>query len=371
MNVLQVISSSRTSGAEKHMVVLSDRLRRRGHDVTAVCPPGGWITRQLASADVPRLEWRMHGLLAPATVVRIRSFVRQHGIEMIHTHLTRATYMGYIAGLLARVPVVSSVHTLTRDWAYRYLPRQNHWFVAVSADLARTLVARGVSPDRIRTVHNGTDMGLLGADRQSSALSVRAELGVPSDAELIAVFGRVDEFKGQHILVRAAPRIVQECPRAYFVFVGHAEPSIQQGLWELASATGVGDRLRFTGVRDDVARLLDAMDVVALPSRTEACSMAIIEAMTVGKPVVATRAGGNPELIEDGVTGFLTERDPEAVGCAIATLCRAPDLRATMGHAARERALAHFTADSMAANMEALYTEILSARGRGGRSPSK
>lgn len=341
------------------MVVLSDRLRRRGHEVTAVCPPGGWITRQLAAAGVPMLEWPMHGLGAPATILRLRSYVREHGIEMIHTHLTRATYMGYIAGLLAKVPVVSSVHTLTRDWAYRYLPKHNHWFVTVSEDLQRTLIARGAAPDRIRTVHNGTDIGLLGPDGAGSALSVRAELGVPPDAELIGVFGRVDEFKGQHILVHAASRIVAECPRAYFAFVGHAEPSIQQGLWEIAASSGVGDRLRFTGVRDDVARMMDAMDVIALPSRTEACSMAIIEAMTMGKPVVATRAGGNPELIEHGVSGLLTERTPEDVGAAVVSLCRDPAGRTAMGAKARERALRLFTADAMAANIEGFYREVL------------
>lgn len=360
MKVLQVISSSRTSGAEKHMVVLSDRLRRRGHEVTAICPPGGWITRQLTSAGVPMLEWTMHGLRAPATILRIRSLVREQGIEMIHTHLTRAAYLGYIGGLMARVPVVSSVHTLTRDWAYRYLPRRNHWFIAVSADLRRALIARGVAPNRIQTVYNGTDMTLAGVGTSSEALSVRAELGVPADAELVGVFGRVDEFKGQHILVRAASRIVRECPRAYFAFVGHAEPAVQQELWELASTNGVGDRLRFTGVRDDVARMMDAMDVIALPSRTEACSMAIIEAMTIGKPVVATRAGGNPELIEDGVTGLLTARTPEDVGSAIVALCRDPQRRAAMAGAARERALRLFTADTMAANMEKLYRDVLS-----------
>jgi glycosyltransferase involved in cell wall biosynthesis len=341
------------------MVVLSEHLRRRGHDVTAVCPPGGWITRQLAAAQVPMLEWTMHGLKAPATVLRLRSYVRENGIEMIHTHLTRAAYMGYIAGLLARVPVVSSVHTLTRDWVYRYLPQRNHWFIAVSQDLRRMLVDRGVPPDRIRTVYNGTDIGTRVV--APSALSVRAELGVPAQADLIGVFGRVDEFKGQHILVHAASRIVRECPCAYFVFVGHAEPEVQQGLWEIAGADGVADRLRFTGVRDDVPRMMDAMDVVALPSRTEACSMAIIEAMTMGKPVVATRAGGNPELIEDGVSGLLTERSAEAVGSAIVSLCRDHGRRAAMGAAARERALRFFSADVMAENMERLYNDVLGA----------
>jgi glycosyltransferase involved in cell wall biosynthesis len=224
-------------------------------------------------------------------------------------------------------------------------------------------MARGLAGERIRTVHNGTDMDLMGAS-PSSALSARAELGVPADAALVGVFGRVDEFKGQHILVRAASGIVSRCPSAYFAFVGHAEPAIQQGLWEMAGADGVSDRLRFTGVRDDVARLMDAVNVVVLPSRTEACSMAIIEAMTAAKPVVATRAGGNPELIEDGVTGLLTDRTPEAVGNAVSALCCDPERAAAMGAAGRDRALRLFTADTMAANMEALYSDILVGDGR-------
>jgi len=360
MKVLQVISSSRTSGAERHMVVLSAHLRERGHDVTAICPPGGWITRQLAGAGVPMLAWPMHGLTAPATVLRLRSYARRNGIDLIHTHLTRATYMGYIAGLLARVPVISTIHTLTRDWAYRYLPHGRHWFVAVSRDLQETMIRRGAPPDRVWAIHNGSDIGRR-AFEPASALSVRAELSVPPDAHLIGVFARVDEFKGQHVLVRAARSIVEACPRAYFVFAGHAEPAEQQALWEIAGRDGMADRLRFTGVRDDVARLMEAMDIVALTSVTEACSMAIIEAMTIGKPVIATRAGGNPELILDGETGILVERTPDDVARAVKRLCLDDGLRQRMGHAARERAQAMFSADAMAAGMEDAYRQILGA----------
>ncbi len=360
MNILQVISSSRTSGAEKHMVVLSDRLRRRGHEVTAVCPPGGWITRQLAAAEVPRLEWRMHGLLAPATVLRIRSYVRKHGIEIIHTHLTRATYMGYIAGLLARVPVVSSVHTLTHDWAYRYLPRRSHWFVAVSRHLQDTMVTQGLDRDHVRLVYNGTDANPLTGDTAAIRRAVRSELEIPQDAMVMGVFGRVDDGKGQHVLIQASSQILQEVDSAWFLFVGEVKDSEKERLLTMARNAETACRVRFTGVRDDVPRLMAATDIAVHPSKTESFGMVIAEAMMLGLPVIATRAGGIPELIEDGVTGLLTERDPAAVGSAIVALCRNRDLRVSMGAAARERALSLFTADRMAANMEALYQDVLS-----------
>lgn len=376
MNILQVISSSRTSGAEKHLVVLSEWLRRRGHNVLVVCPPGGWLPGQLRKAGVPAVEIAMHGLLSPRTIFALRRVVRQNGVDVIHTHLTRATYLGYFAGLLAHVPVISTVHVLTRDFAYRYLPSRNHWFVAVSDYLRQALIARGVPPARVQTVYNGTDFASdrpdlvpLGARPSpfvplvpAPSLSVRAELGLPADAELVGQFGRVDSFKGAPLLVRAAKSIVEACPRAYFVFVGHAEPGIQQALWEMASSERVDDRLRFTGVRDDVPRLMEAMDVVTLPSQMEACSMAIIEAMAMGRPVVATRAGGNLELIVDQATGILVERTPEALAAAVVGLLQDPLRRAAMGQGGQTRARALFSAQTMARNMEGFYRQVLERR---------
>ncbi|HSV73666.1 MAG TPA: glycosyltransferase [Chthonomonadales bacterium] len=361
MNILQVISSSRTSGAEKHMAVLSAGLQGRGHAVTAAVPPEGWLTDFMRGAGVPTVYLPMRGSHSLATVFRLRSLIRAQQIDIVHTHLTRATYLGYFAAAISRVPVVSSVHVLTRDFAYRWLPRSNHWFVAVSNDLRQRIVARGVPASRVRTVYNGTDIAPDGAPA-AQALSVRAELGVPADALLVGQFGRVDEFKGQRLLVEAASSIVAESPRAHFVFVGHAPPATQQALYEMATERGVEDRLRFTGVRNDVARLLHAMDVVTLVSLTEACSMAIIEAMTMGRPVVATRAGGNLELIVDGETGVLVERTPARIASAVSGLLLSAERRLAMGSAARERAEALFSAPGMARDMESLYNDVMTVR---------
>ncbi len=365
MNILQVISSSRTSGAEKHLVVLSEWLRKRGHNITAVCPCGGWLPEQLRGAGIPTIELSMRGATSSATILALRRMVREQKVDVIHTHLTRATYMGYAAGHLAHVPVISTVHVLTRDFAYRWLPRGNHSFVAVSNYLRERLIARGVPEARVHTVYNGTDFTDLTADDRivpAPSLSVRAELGLPADSELIGQIGRVDSFKGAPLLVRAAAEVVAKRPRAYFVFVGHAEPGIQQALWELASEAGIDDRLRFTGVRDDVPRIMNAMDVISVPSETETFGMVIAEAMAMGRPVVATRAGGIPELVEDGETGILVERNPDALARAINDILEDPILRERMGNAARTRANTRFTAQVMAQNMEQVYQSILSAR---------
>jgi glycosyltransferase involved in cell wall biosynthesis len=360
MRILQVISSSRTSGAEKHLVVLSEWLRRRGHEVTAVCPPGGWLPEQLRGAGIPAIELPMHGARSSGSILALRRLAREREVDVIHTHLTRATYLGYFAGALSRVPVISTVHVLTRDFAYRWLPRANHSFIAVSDYLRDRLIARGVPEARVHTVYNGTDFTAEDQLVPASSLSVRAELGLPADAELVGQIGRVDSFKGAPLLVRSAREVVSQRPHAYFAFVGHAEPGVQQALWELATKDGVDDRFRFTGVRNDVPRLMGAMDVVTLPSINEACSMAIIEAMTMGKPVVATRAGGNLELVADGATGILVERTSEALAAAINDMLGDPARRLLMGMAAEQRANTLFTAQVMAQNMERVYHRILS-----------
>lgn len=368
MNILQIVSSSRTSGAEKHVFVLSDRLRQRGHQVTILCPPGGWLPSQLRAAHIPTVEMAMHGLRFCSTTVNLARFVRQHKIDVIHSHLTCATYHGFLTGRLTRLPVVASVHVLTHDFVYRWLlPRRDNRIITVSEYIREALLKQGISAEHVRTIYNGTNFCSDGMDASAepvpfaaeSDLPVRAELSLPPDAELVGLFGRVDEFKGHIVLAQAARQIVQARPRAYFVCVGAVEPPMQKMLWEIAAADGVADRLRFTGVRNDVQRLMAEMDVITLPSRFEACSMAIIEAMAMGKPVVATRAGGNPELVSHGETGLLIERTPPALADALIRLLSDTTDRQRMGEAARVRAETHFSATVMARNIEALYQEMI------------
>ncbi len=366
MNILQIVSSSRISGAEKHVVVLSERLRQRGHSVTALCPPGGWLPDQLRQAGVEVIESGMHGLHFGPAAVRLSQLIRKNKIDLIHSHLTCATYYGYLFSRLTQCPAISSVHVRSRDFVYRRLfPQRNNHIITVSDWVREAFLGHGVSPDHVHTIYNGTDF--LNEDEAGSPgslqtdLPVRAEFSLPQKAELIGIFARVDEFKGHPLLVEAMSAIIARRPQAYLLCVGSAAPEIQTSLWETASKLGIAERIRFTGVRNDVKRIMAETDVVTLPSKYEACSMAIIEAMAMGKPVVATRAGGNPELIEDGQTGRLIERDPASLSEAVSALLENQELRRKMGAAARERALQQFSARTMVDQIETLYHRVLAS----------
>ncbi len=370
MNILQLVSSSRTSGAEKHVAVLSDRLRKRGHNVHAACPHGDWLPEQLKSAEIPTLELDMRGVKSLGTPQLLKKYVTEHKIDIIHAHLTRATYFGLLTCKLTGLPIISSVHCRSHDVVYRYLfPRENSQIVSVSDFIRNGLLRKGVAGDRIRTIYNGTEFLLEQSEIEiekaqpgnEEILPLRAELSLPPDAELIGLIARVDEFKGHLVLARAVKQIVAERPKAYFVLVGPVITQIQKEMWEITSADGVADRLRFMGVRNDVKRLVAEMQILTLPSRYEACSMSIIEAMAMGKPVVVTRAGGNPELVDHEITGLLIERTPECLAEALVSILSDPVKLKAMGEAAHRSAQKRFSAQVMVDNIESLYNEVLGA----------
>lgn len=341
----------------------------------------------------------MRGLRYWMSALRLARLAREHRIDVIHTHLTRATYLGALVGRLTRLPVVSSVHVLTHDVAYRYFfPRQRNQIITVSDFVRNALIRQGIPASRVQTIYNGTELclpdaegiagpaawadlapsgredewlhaslpketaGPLRSGGSADILPVRAEFSLPPEATLVGLFGHLDDQKGQPLLVQAAREIVACCPQTYFLFVGQARPSFQKRLWEMAARDGVADRLRFTGIRHDVPRLMASMDVVTAPSQREAFGMVIIEAMALEKPVVATRVGGIPELVADQETGLLVDSSPHALAEAISALLRAPDRRAAMGRSGRERVHARFSAKTMVDNIEALYYSIVGSQ---------
>lgn len=364
MNILQIVSSSRTSGAEKHVLLLSQGLLRRGHRVTAVCPPDDWLTRRLADSGVHTVGMRMRGGAGVRAVFAVRALARQHEIQVIHTHLTRAAYLGYFAGLLARVPVVSSMHVLNPDFFMRRMTNRQHRYVAVSNHVRDAMIAAGTPARKVITVYNGTEFADNDHVFPAVPLSVREELDLPDDSELVGLFGRVREEKGHPLLVRAASAVIQRRSNAYFVFVGHASEEVRDALRTLSREEGVADRIRFAGEREDIPRLMMAMDVITAPSLTESFGMVIAEAMAMGKAVVGTRAGGIPEVIDDQITGLLVERTPEAVAEALCVLLEDPEKRAAMGAAGRERSRLLFSSQAMAENIEGVYEQMIVPRPR-------
>ncbi|RYG42817.1 hypothetical protein EON79_18180, partial [bacterium] len=180
--ILQVCSSAATSGAERHVHSLSTLLQERGHYVQAVVPGPGWLTDSLAKSGVPVHASYMKGAGWYRTMGFLLRTIRREKIDIVHTHLTRAAYIGHYVGLLTKTPIVTSVHIANNDVIYKRLARGSNRLVAVSEFVAGMLHGRGVPDRHIATVHHGTDFVRFPHTPREEVMD---ELGIPRERQLI------------------------------------------------------------------------------------------------------------------------------------------------------------------------------------------
>lgn len=358
LRVLQLCSSSAVSGAERHVFNLSTILRHRGHFVQAVTPTKGWLPDAFLVEEIPNHVMGMRGAGWWRTVGYCIRQVRQNKIDVVHTHLTRAAYIGHMVGTLTRTPIVTSVHIANHDKIYRRLAKRRNKLVAVSDFVRGTLHGRGV-PDRfIETVYNGTD--LLDYDLTDPQATKRS-LGISNETDLISIVGRVCREKGHLEMVRAMKSISKANPNAQLLFIGRMVEEFEAELQDEIRAAGLEKKITMTGERHDVPALLDSITLSVMPSYIETFGIAALEAMARGKPVVATRVGGLPEIIRDHQTGILVDLEVDEIAEAVNYLLENESVRLEMGSMARQRVADHFTNERMVDRFETVYRRSVSS----------
>ncbi|HEX8648426.1 MAG TPA: glycosyltransferase [Thermoleophilaceae bacterium] len=295
------------------------------------------------------------------------SLLRRERVEVLHAHKFGSNVWAALLGPLARVPVVvAHEHT----WSYegqpvrRFLDREliaraSDAFVAVSSDDRRKMIEiEGISPEDVTFVPNGID-----GVREGDGARVRAELGIAPDTPVVGAVAVLREQKALDVLIRAAAALLPELPDLRVLIAGDGPE--RERLEDLVRELGAGGAVTLLGLRSDVPDLLAALDVAALSSNYEGSPLAVMEYMDAGLPVAATSVGGVPDLIEDGVHGFLVEPgDPQALAGAIGKLLRDRDAAAAMGARARERRRSEFTIDNTVRTLERMYEDLLARSGR-------
>ena len=236
-------------------------------------------------------------------------------------------------------------------WKYRHIDV----FIAASAVIARILEHDGIAADRIEIVHDGVNLGLI--DKQP-IVDAHAEFWLPHGAPIVGNVAALAPHKGQKHLVAAARQVIQEVPDARFLIVGEGE--LQETLERQIRHLGLERHVILTGFRTDALGLIKSFDVFAMSSVTEGLGSAVLEAMAARRAVVATRAGGLPEVIEDGVTGRLVPpHDEAAMASALVDLLGDPARRAAMAAAGRARVEAAFSIERMVEKTIAVYRQRL------------
>jgi L-malate glycosyltransferase len=309
----------------------------------------------------------------PLTQVRqlatVRRCVQALRPDIVHTFFFWPIFYGR---LLKRLGVISRLVENREDegfnWGrleYRLLRMTSDIpdrIICVSDSVRKVVMEREGTPEaRTVVIPNGIPLSDTGQE-DTDLDALRSELGLSPEQPVVGMVANLARsVKGGRYLIEALPTIARECPEARILLVGGREGI--DPLLERADALGVRDCLVPTGFRSDVHRLYPLMTVSVLTSLSEGLSITVLESMRNGLPVVATRVGGNPEVIEDGVTGILVPpRDPEAFGNAVSSLLRDPARREAMGRAGRDRVRRHFSLTSVARRYESLYAEVLEGR---------
>ena len=333
-------------------------------DLNELCQAG------VALFEVPSLAREISPVLdARATLTLWRLFCQERP-DIVHTHTSKAGAVGRAAAWLARVPAV--IHTPHGHIFYGYYGKGMSGVIRlVERALARitdrivTLTDRGTQehvqyriagPDKFVTIPSGIVLSTFRSVQVDPAVK-RKELGLPEEGPVIVTVGRLVPIKGHEWLLRAAPRVLAEFPHATFVLIG--EGPLLSRLQQLAEELGIGRRVMFLGVRQDVPECLAAFDLFAFPSLNEGMGRALIEAMAVGLPVVATRVGGIPDVVADGKTGVLVPPQDDAVlADALLGLLRDPSRRQMYGQAARRSMDVRFDVESMVGAIDRLYDVV-------------
>ncbi len=300
---------------------------------------------------------------------RLVAKARRDGVDVVHTHKIGSNVWGALLTPLMGGPVfVAHEHT----WSYEGNPgrvlldreliaRRADAFVAVSREDQRRMVeVERVPPAKTRFIANGIPpFPPADPDRD-----VRAELGLGADQPIVGAVATLRPQKALEVLLRAVPLLREEVPSAVVLVVGGGDGGPEEGrLHALAAELGLGEGLRFLGERSDVPDLVAAFDVAALSSDFEGSPLSVMEYMEAGKPVVATRVGGLPDLVEEGVSGLLVDpQDPGALAAALAEVLRDPERAARMGEAGRVRRRETFSIEATARAVGELYEELHAAK---------
>ncbi len=386
IRILHVIPSLDTGGMENGVVNLIHGLpaERFRHHVACLLHTGPLADRLRGRAEVTELRAGRHD---PGATLRLARTIRRWRPHVIHARNWNCWPDAAVARAIAGVGrLVWSIHGWTSDrrmpprraLACRQLARWTDHLCAVCRDAADRLAAEtGIAAGRFEVLYNGVDADRFRpADQRTAA---RAALGLPPDALVIGSLGRLDPIKNYDLLIEAVaglrgrpaersacgagPQPAEGCRHegciTKVVLVLAGDGPEEERLRRAAAERGLAEDVRFLGRRADATAVLGALDVFALTSRREGMSNAILEAMACGLPVVATRVGGNPEIVMDGETGLLIESgDAAGLTACLRRLIERPDVRGAMGSAGRRRIESMFSLARMTEAYARMYERV-------------
>lgn len=362
--ILHTIESSTPGGAETVMASLASGLNQNEFSSYCLLIHRDWLDQKLDELQVPYAVIPNNRSYDPKFVWSLFNLVKRENINLIHAHEFGMIVYGSFVARLAGIPMIGTIHGKNyyvdkkrRILFFRMALAMSSTIVAVSNDLKDFVVQKLNLPihPKLITLYNGINLSKY--DKFENKPELRREFGL-SDNDLVALsVGSLFEVKGFKYLLAAAALIIDQLPTFHLVIAGDGD---RTSLFEQAEQLGISENVHLIGFRDDVPQLLNMADLYVCSSLSEGLSLSILEAMAVGKPIVATDVGGNPELINEGRNGLLVpSENPTELADRILRLARDNTLAESFGNNAREKVYEQFSLEAMTNNYERLYRQFL------------
>jgi glycosyltransferase involved in cell wall biosynthesis len=365
MRILFINSIQMFGGGEIWMLRTLRALQERGHQVWLCCRPEAEVGKRAMAQGIQVKLIKFSGDFNPFTIFLLTRFMKRERIEVALTNMDKELRLGGIAAKIAGVPVVIPRRGIDYPlknrcryrFAYNVLATR---IIANSLATKRALLrnAPWLDPERIEVIYNGIDAKPFA---QISTLDLRSKWGVKNNEPLLGFVGQLDERKGIRVLLAAFHRIKREIPNAKLAIVGRGplremiESEVKNHDW--------GNAVLLPGFLDDIVGIMQAIDILLLPSLWEGFGIVLIEAMAAGKPAISTDTSSMPEVIVDGRTGFIVPpEEAEALADRAIALLRNPALCEQFGRAGRQRVAEFFTLERMIDRLENLFQREINTR---------
>jgi len=361
MNILHLIDTTGPGGAETVFIELADRLRDDGHRSTVVIRGEGWVHDELSRRGLEPIVLPCRGSFAAGFLQALMRLIRERRIDLIQSHLLGSNVYAAMAGMLTRRPVVATYHGMVDISPNERFRSLKQWvmrqgidrYVVVSQRLLESIEGNGlIDRSKTRVIYNGVDIGRYPTARP--ILGDRQEI-------VIGSLGNIRPAKAYDVLLKAARLVIDRKSGVRFVIGGEGKGrSLYRELKALRGELKLEQQVSFRGFVEDTKGFLSELDLFLLTSSSEGFSIATIEAMASGLPVVATRCGGPEEIIDDGIDGRLvTADDPPAIAQAVLELLDDPPVAKKLAGQGQQKVKERYSMDTMIDSYQNLYHEVL------------
>lgn len=378
MKILYPIIDGEITGGNIICLKIIEEVLRRGYSTIVNSPTQGKFTQLLREKGIKVYNIDTRRIFRLDSALKLVYLIKKEEINLIHSHAPLGgTVLSRLAGWIAGVPVINHVHmpyfmnlNPIKKW-YQFLL---NWFtsrffcaksIAVSEFVRNEIIKQGTPINKIIVVYNGIDLDNI--RYKNNPIKIREEFGLKQNHFIIGEVGRLGIDKGQHILIKAAGKVIKDYPDAIFMIVGEEvtrKKEYKKTLEGLVSDLGLKQKIIFAGYQTDIMDLMNTFDVFVLPSPfAEGLAVVILEAMAAKKPVITTSVGGNSEIVVDGQTGTLIPpQDPDKLAEAIKYHLNHPEISKQMGTNGYERVKQYFSLSEMLDKVMDIYKELLTQK---------